>query len=105
MLAIIWKWFNIFEIYTQKKKVSSTIYIQTCLCLLPLGSALNQNGDSITKDVLYSAIREVIVQCEFRKQFQRQTFFGGNSSSRRKGVFARGEVQDGQKCQRNFEPN
>jgi hypothetical protein len=40
-------------------EVSSTICIQTYFFLLPLGSALNENGDSTTKGVLCSAIREV----------------------------------------------
>jgi hypothetical protein len=32
----------------------------------------------------------------------KQTFFGGIDSSRRKGAFARGKVQDGSECQRNM---
>jgi hypothetical protein len=37
---------------------------QTCFCLLPLGSAVNENGDSTTKGVVCSAIRQVLTPCD-----------------------------------------
>jgi hypothetical protein len=66
MLIITWKRFNIFQNIEKIPQVSSTICIQMCFCLLPLGSAVNENGDSTTEGVLCSAIREFrIGHCDF----------------------------------------
>jgi hypothetical protein len=95
MIQYIWK-------HIKTPQVSFTICIQTCFCLLPLGRAVNVNGDSTTRGVQCSTIREFRIGHHYKVNFAnnfkaihqvvRQTFFGGTDSSRRKGAFAKGKI-------------
>jgi hypothetical protein len=111
MLIIIWKQFNIFQYIEKLHKFDLPSAFKVFLFTAARQRRKRKWRFHNKRRSVFCDSRSQnpssLCNVSFANNFKvihhvRQIFFGGVDSSMRKGAFARGEIQDGQECQRKI---